>query len=148
MSISTFALYVFFSVLMTRRHPRSTRTDTLFPYTTLFRSPAALTAVHHQRPLAHRDAGQAARRDRDALRRHQHEGAQVDMARGEAGLGEDRHGRERQRRLRDIIAGIGLQLGAEGGDLLLARGRADKQDRKSTRLNSSRSCASRLPSTA
>src|SRR3546814_13833983 len=104
---------------MSRRPPRSTRTDTLFPYTTLFRSwgnfapppsilqhprilrPAALTAVHHQRPLAHRDAGQAARRDRDALRRHQHEGAQVDMARGEAGLGEDRHGRERKRRLRD-----------------------------------------------
>src|SRR3546814_17343968 len=30
--------YVFF--LMIRRPPRSTRTDTLFPYTTLFRSPA------------------------------------------------------------------------------------------------------------
>src|SRR3546814_88010 len=34
-------LFVFF--LMIRRPPRSTRTDTLFPYTTLFRSPAALT---------------------------------------------------------------------------------------------------------
>src|SRR3546814_4553145 len=31
-----FFLYVFF--LMIRRPPRSTRTDTLFPYTTLFRS--------------------------------------------------------------------------------------------------------------
>src|SRR3546814_7077176 len=31
-------LYVFF-FLMIRRPPRSTRTDTLFPYTTLFRSP-------------------------------------------------------------------------------------------------------------
>src|SRR3546814_2039744 len=32
---------------MIRRHPRSTRTDTLFPYTTLFRSRAAtVTAVH------------------------------------------------------------------------------------------------------
>src|SRR3546814_15702322 len=29
---------------MIRRPPRSTRTDTLFPYTTLFRSPAARTA--------------------------------------------------------------------------------------------------------
>src|SRR3546814_14029428 len=29
---------VFFFVLMIRRPPRSTRTDTLFPYTTLFRS--------------------------------------------------------------------------------------------------------------
>src|SRR3546814_13762778 len=33
----TFYCYVFF-FLMIRRPPRSTRTDTLFPYTTLFRS--------------------------------------------------------------------------------------------------------------
>src|SRR3546814_14993720 len=33
-----------FFVLMIRRPPRSTRTDTLFPYTTLFRSPDAVTA--------------------------------------------------------------------------------------------------------
>src|SRR3546814_2911665 len=33
---------------MIRRPPRSTRTDTLFPYTTLFRSPRA----RYQRPLA------------------------------------------------------------------------------------------------
>src|SRR3546814_19886898 len=32
---------MFFFFLMIRRPPRSTRTDTLFPYTTLFRSPAA-----------------------------------------------------------------------------------------------------------
>src|SRR3546814_6244164 len=32
-------MYSFF--LMLRRPPRSTRTDTLFPYTTLFRSPAS-----------------------------------------------------------------------------------------------------------
>src|SRR3546814_12462087 len=32
-----FCLFFFF--LMIRRPPRSTRTDTLFPYTTLFRSP-------------------------------------------------------------------------------------------------------------
>src|SRR3546814_1442519 len=30
---------IFFFFLMIRRPPRSTRTDTLFPYTTLFRSP-------------------------------------------------------------------------------------------------------------
>src|SRR3546814_16147099 len=34
--IMIFVSYVFF--LMIRRPPRSTRTDTLFPYTTLFRS--------------------------------------------------------------------------------------------------------------
>src|SRR3546814_18802548 len=33
-------LFIFF--LMIRRPPRSTRTDTLFPYTTLFRSDVAL----------------------------------------------------------------------------------------------------------
>src|SRR3546814_17761898 len=33
-------MLVFFFFLTSRRSPRSTRTDTLFPYTTLFRSPA------------------------------------------------------------------------------------------------------------
>src|SRR3546814_19644959 len=33
-----FSVYDFFCFLMIRRPPRSTRTDTLFPYTTLFRS--------------------------------------------------------------------------------------------------------------
>src|SRR3546814_11020324 len=33
----------FFFFLMLRRPPRSTRTDTLFPYTTLFRSPLPAT---------------------------------------------------------------------------------------------------------
>src|SRR3546814_15085160 len=33
-----YALLIFFVFLIIRRQPRSTRTDTLFPYTTLFRS--------------------------------------------------------------------------------------------------------------
>src|SRR3546814_12027991 len=33
-----YLLFMFFFFLMIRRPPRSTRTDTLFPYTTLFRS--------------------------------------------------------------------------------------------------------------
>src|SRR3546814_18539591 len=33
-------LYLFLFFLMIRRPPKSTRTDTLFPYTTLFRSPS------------------------------------------------------------------------------------------------------------
>src|SRR3546814_6382632 len=37
-----FVLFFFF--LMIRRPPRSTRTDTLFPYTTLFRSSPAMTS--------------------------------------------------------------------------------------------------------
>src|SRR3546814_14818363 len=35
---------MWFFFLMRRRPPRSTRTDTLFPYTTLFRSEVALVA--------------------------------------------------------------------------------------------------------
>src|SRR3546814_4588718 len=36
---------------MIRRPPRSTRTDTLFPYTTLFRSPkSGLTSLHTHTP--------------------------------------------------------------------------------------------------
>src|SRR3546814_2271513 len=38
MSVDWMALCYFFFFLMIRRPPRSTRTDTLFPYTTLFRS--------------------------------------------------------------------------------------------------------------
>src|SRR3546814_19353972 len=37
--------FLFFFFLMIRRPPRSTRTDTLFPYTTLFRSPPFLAQV-------------------------------------------------------------------------------------------------------
>src|SRR3546814_20975391 len=36
----SFTPYIFLFFLMIRRPPRSTRTDTLFPYTTLFRSPS------------------------------------------------------------------------------------------------------------
>src|SRR3546814_8948806 len=46
---------------MIRRPPRSTRTDTLFPYTTLFRSEVAerlrhLLAVHHYVAVVHPQA--------------------------------------------------------------------------------------------
>src|SRR3546814_9530761 len=46
--------------LMIRRPPRSTRTDTLFPYTTLFRSHDAVRLGNHLVDLA--------RRDRDCVR--------------------------------------------------------------------------------
>src|SRR3546814_3007945 len=40
-----FLIFVFFFFLMIRRPPRSTRTDTLFPYTTLFRSPGPVLCL-------------------------------------------------------------------------------------------------------
>src|SRR3546814_11436389 len=42
-------LHSLFFFLMIRRPPRSTRTDTLFPYTTLFRSPAQYLAAKADR---------------------------------------------------------------------------------------------------
>src|SRR3546814_12425150 len=41
-SLLLFLCFLFFFFLMIRRPPRSTRTDTLFPYTTLFRSVLSL----------------------------------------------------------------------------------------------------------
>src|SRR3546814_5001222 len=49
---------------MIRRPPRSTRTDTLFPYTTLFRSPAAFSSAFCSRTstgMEERPASRAAR---------------------------------------------------------------------------------------
>src|SRR3546814_15687011 len=46
--------YTCFFFLMIRRPPRSTRTDTLFPYTTLFRS--RLARLHRRRDQAARHA--------------------------------------------------------------------------------------------
>src|SRR3546814_19044478 len=63
-------LFIFFFFLMIRRPTRSTRTDTLFPYTTLFRSAAGeqrltvldpemdLPADEMQPGVAHQDARQ------------------------------------------------------------------------------------------
>src|SRR3546814_12093603 len=47
----TFDVYFFvFFFLMIRRPPRSTRTDTLFPYTTLFRSEGVPRLAHVPHP--------------------------------------------------------------------------------------------------
>src|SRR3546814_17698740 len=59
--------FLFFFFLMIRRPPRSTRTDTLFPYTTLFRSmamsvPTAVSAAHASLSVM------SARSDDDVLR--------------------------------------------------------------------------------
>src|SRR3546814_8617389 len=66
LSLSVFFVGVyFFFFLMIRRPPRSSRTDTLFPYTTLFRSPDRATppranrrfragrGAHHRRSEEH-----------------------------------------------------------------------------------------------
>src|SRR3546814_6986343 len=56
---------------MRRRPPRSTRTDTLFPYTTLFRSAGRQPAVAAPRPQQGHRAGPEADRGR-AFRSEEH----------------------------------------------------------------------------
>src|SRR3546814_18872311 len=53
---------------MLRRPPRSTRTDTLFPYTTLFRSPARIDRRFHRQTDAQRMRLELLRVQRDAHR--------------------------------------------------------------------------------
>src|SRR3546814_4744419 len=52
---------------MRRRPPRSTRTDTLFPYTTLFRSPAHRQRDRDARDIAEADGARQRRRQRAPL---------------------------------------------------------------------------------
>src|SRR3546814_17516966 len=105
---------------MIRRPPRSTRTDTLFPYTTLFRSDFAVRGVDID-PLARaqREFGV----DRSAL------GAERDDDHPVGGGGEG-------------FAGVGDTLGDEArprdravevelAAILLSRGLVDPEDRKS-----------------
>src|SRR3546814_11037681 len=61
--VSIVYMSAFFFFLMIRRPPRSTRTDTLFPYTTLFRSHA------HIRPRFRRRSHRAAYRTIGGWRR-------------------------------------------------------------------------------
>src|SRR3546814_5937400 len=69
---------------MIRRPPRSTRTDTLFPYTTLFRSPSSRRLRHrHAEPLGFRaQAVPGAGGQRDALGHARGEQAVAALARG------------------------------------------------------------------
>src|SRR3546814_9200957 len=114
---------------MIRRPPRSTRTDTLFPYTTLFRSlerfldqVLAAGVVHHHVLLLGLQVV-------DVLDRDQAQAAA--QARSQVG------------------ALLALAV-AVGGGVVVAAGdeSARALDRKSTRLNSSHYCASRMPSSA
>src|SRR3546814_5719411 len=125
---------------MIRLPPRSTRTDTLFPYTTLFRSHVVLVDVQQVEEQARRAVQPERQRRRDApelvghfvasgdaaVLRHQVDAERIAVAErlveiggGAALLG----GAQRQRR------GVVVALeGLLGGQV---------EDRKSTRLNSS-----------
>src|SRR3546814_15882670 len=69
MYVASYSLFCFFFILMCRRPPKSTRTDTLFPYTTRFRSaPSArprsrATSSTHARSSARSTRRSAVERD-------------------------------------------------------------------------------------
>src|SRR3546814_12917411 len=66
------AVFIVIFFLMIRRPPRSTRTDTLFPYTTLFRSPHYAGAMP-QPALDQIEPGQGDRQERkQELRSEEH----------------------------------------------------------------------------
>src|SRR3546814_8509018 len=128
-------LSVFFFFLMIRRPPRSTRTDTLFPYTTLFRS-ADPTRIDAWRLRARRGIPCAL----PGLDQYP-VGAQ-----GRAARTPD------QRPSGHAGAAPGAWLMTRFVSLMCTlvgcRGDGQRKDRKSTRLNSSHSCALRMPSSA
>src|SRR3546814_15565664 len=101
---------------MIRRPPRSTRTDTLFPYTTLFRSFVEYGGNRHgflAFSEIHPDYYQIPKEDRDALLREEAEHAAEAAMRAEEDLDE-------------------LE-----GDVAEVEGHEDENgDRKRTRLNS------------
>src|SRR3546814_6777164 len=112
---------------MIRRPPRSTRTDTLFPYTTLFRSHIIVERQVGGHMLADRHRDRAARRRRD----DDLDARAVGQARREQGmLAADPLVAERRNLPREPRE----QRAVEGGHLVALDRPAD---RKSTRLNSS-----------
>src|SRR3546814_11716341 len=57
--VKLFNRFVFIFFLMIRRPPRSTRTDTLFPYTTLFRSVVVRAFLHVAGTVGHEHGAEA-----------------------------------------------------------------------------------------
>src|SRR3546814_15505019 len=117
---------------MIRRPPRSTRTDTLFPYTTLFRSLEAWTGAK----LIERDGNSAYRLTPRGLAYH----AQIhDAIRSIVGATSTLMTGEEKRRLRLwCIPGFASWLSDRIGDFVRVNPDIDVElDRKSTRLNSS-----------
>src|SRR3546814_4639801 len=124
--VSTMWFFVFF--LMIRRPPRSTRTDTLFPYTTLFRSPAG-----------------AARERPDIVARETVDYAAVAPQRRPVGAA-DADPNAPVLNPADGVPGPEGQIvpAMQPGAALSG----NSADRRSARLNSSHECASRMPAYA
>src|SRR3546814_9330266 len=88
---------------MIRRPPRSTRTDTLFPYTTLFRSRSGIAEVHP--PGVAGEAHAAVEVDRAVIDRARD---LVGAAVVGEGIVEEERPAERTRALARFVAGVGI----------------------------------------
>src|SRR3546814_9118503 len=117
---------------MIRRPPRSTRTDTLFPYTTLFRSRGGLGPAH--------------RRTRPGLTPAQHRRRRMAIphlprTRPMATLTDDLASQLQGAPVQQVAQQLGIDSSqassAIGAALPLLMGALGRKDRKSTRLNSS-----------
>src|SRR3546814_13282119 len=115
-----------------RRPPRSTRTGTLFPYTTLFRSTEAKRAQGRRR----QGGNLAEFADRQDF--------EIRIGKGLVDPDLELAARE-VTRTRHMAAPIGVAFAHVEDNEIVA---LPAEDRKSTRLNSSHSCASRMPSSA
>src|SRR3546814_6076869 len=122
---------------MIRRPPRSTRTDTLFPYTTLFRS-RRIAALVRRVDAEHARSGVVPGRWVFHVILHRLSGI---------GTEEVIDRRAQRTALADIII-LGQRLAGDHAALAEILVRRQQQDRKSTRLNYSHSCASRMPSSS
>src|SRR3546814_7081609 len=140
---------------MIRRPPRSTRTDTLFPYTTLFRSPSG--TISGARSITG-GAGIVADSRREAFDNGGHYGVQEWEGTSGAVSGHPKHnnGRWNIADPRDVPMDAEFAALPDPKDRLVCRiiatdntwhrpfttpDLASLQDRKSTRLNSSHYCA-------
>src|SRR3546814_11623668 len=120
---------------MIRRPPRSTRTDTLFPYTTLFRSAVRRQAAqrHHFESIGNRARNKADDKPQRQYLRPKQVGAGMDDADRRRDDGrDDRAARGGGRPMLRARALAEQDIGGPAG----ARERRQR-DRKSTRLNSS-----------
>src|SRR3546814_10371505 len=122
--------------LMIRRPPRSTRTDTLFPYTTLFRSPGAGNLAVDRAQVEAEGAGLVL----IDVHRELRSVVESDRADLRDALVARRHAQELVARAEQLFVprvGVVHQPQVEAGRIAAFPNCGRHEDRKSTRLNSS-----------
>src|SRR3546814_5641293 len=142
---------------MIRRPPRSTRTDTLVPYTTLFRSYGAQVPIALDAAVAAEDEGVSIEvvdlrwispvdyRTVTASVRKTGRAVVTHEAAREAGVGAELVASITERCF-DYLEAAPQRV--TGHDIPYPPAKLERQDRQRTRLNSSHYCASRMPSSA